>query len=101
MPFRAGRSTGQVNFEMLHPRDKIEQVMARVYGGEMTTTSGGNVSVRALVVGQSVLDVFDRLEVLEATAKALLSASVLGPGQPMPAAAIDELCETFGLKPAP
>jgi L-fuculose-phosphate aldolase len=35
-----------MNFELMHPRDKIEQVMERVYSGEMTTTSGGNVSVR-------------------------------------------------------
>lgn len=51
----------------------------------------------ALVAGESVLDAFDRLEVLEATAKALLSASVLGPVHPMPDAAIDALREAFAL----
>jgi L-fuculose-phosphate aldolase len=35
-----------MNFELLHPRDQITLTMARVYGQEMTTTSGGNISVR-------------------------------------------------------
>lgn len=35
-----------MNFELLHPRDQIELTMARIYGREMTTTSGGNISVR-------------------------------------------------------
>lgn len=32
-------------FHLLHPRDQIVATMERVYGREMTTTSGGNVSV--------------------------------------------------------
>jgi len=35
-----------MNFNLLHPRDQIEQTMARIYSREMTTTSGGNISVR-------------------------------------------------------
>ena len=35
-----------MNFELLHPRDQIELTMARIYGRDMTTTSGGNISVR-------------------------------------------------------
>lgn len=35
-----------MNFALLHPRDQIELAMARIYGREMTTTSGGNISVR-------------------------------------------------------
>lgn len=35
-----------MKFELLHPRDQIEQIMARIYGRDMTTTSGGNISVR-------------------------------------------------------
>ncbi|WP_411827620.1 class II aldolase/adducin family protein [Luteolibacter sp. AS25] len=35
-----------MNFELLHPRDQIQLTMARIYGREMTTTSGGNISVR-------------------------------------------------------
>jgi L-fuculose-phosphate aldolase len=49
----------------------------------------------ALVAGQSVLDAFDRLEVLEATAAAIIRGRVLGPIKPMPAAVIKELLEAF------
>ena len=51
----------------------------------------------ALVVGKSVLDAFDRLEVLEATAEALVLRRPLGPLVPMPAAAIEELRRVFGV----
>ncbi len=33
-------------FSLLHPRDQIVDTMERIYGHNMTTTSGGNVSVR-------------------------------------------------------
>ena len=37
----------QVNtFSFLHPRDQIVAIMERIYMHEMTTTSGGNISVR-------------------------------------------------------
>jgi L-fuculose-phosphate aldolase len=52
----------------------------------------------ALVVGKDVLDAFDRLEVLEATAEALILSRPLGPLVPMPAAALDELRRVFGVK---
>jgi L-fuculose-phosphate aldolase len=32
-------------FSLLHPRDQIVTIMARIYGHDMTTTSGGNISV--------------------------------------------------------
>ena len=51
----------------------------------------------ALVVGRDVLDAFDRLEVLEATAEALVLSQPLGPLVPMPSAAIDELRRVFGV----
>lgn len=35
-----------MNFDLLHPRDQIELTMARIYGRDMTTTSGGNISAR-------------------------------------------------------
>jgi len=35
-----------MSFDLLHPRDQIEQTMARIYSREMTTTSGGNISIR-------------------------------------------------------
>lgn len=48
-----------------------------------------------MVVGNSVLDAFDRLEVLEATAEAMIDSRPLGPLVPMPDAVIDELCRAF------
>jgi len=45
----------------------------------------------ALVVGADVLQAFDRLEVLESTAEALINARALGALAPMPDAAIAEL----------
>lgn len=35
-----------LNFLLLHPRDQIVATMSRIYGHDMTTTSGGNISVR-------------------------------------------------------
>ncbi|MBC8125915.1 MAG: class II aldolase/adducin family protein [Gloeobacteraceae cyanobacterium ES-bin-144] len=35
-----------MNFELLHPRDQIVATMERIYGHDMTTTSGGNISIR-------------------------------------------------------
>jgi L-fuculose-phosphate aldolase len=48
-----------------------------------------------LIAGKDVLDAFDRLEVLESTAEALINARPLGPLAPMPPAAIDELVRAF------
>ncbi len=35
-----------MNFEMLHPADQIVMLMNRIYYNDMTTTSGGNLSIR-------------------------------------------------------
>ena len=35
-----------MTFALLHPRDQIVAIMARIYGHGMTTTSGGNISIR-------------------------------------------------------
>jgi L-fuculose-phosphate aldolase len=35
-----------VKYEYMHPREKIVTIMRRVYGYGMTTTSGGNISIR-------------------------------------------------------
>ncbi len=48
-----------------------------------------------MVVGTSVLDVFDRLEVLESTAEAMINSRVLGPLVPMSDAVIEELKRAF------
>ncbi len=50
-----------------------------------------------LVVGKGVLDVFDRLEVLEATAEAVINASSLGDVAAMPEHVIAELRTAFGI----
>lgn len=50
-----------------------------------------------LVTGGSVLDAFDRLEVLESTAEAVINARAIGDVTPMPPAVIDELRREFKL----
>jgi L-fuculose-phosphate aldolase len=49
----------------------------------------------ALVLGQSILDAFDRLEVLESTAEAVINSRVLGEVRPMNDAVINELVKAF------
>ncbi|MCO8121292.1 class II aldolase/adducin family protein [Stieleria sp. TO1_6] len=51
-----------------------------------------------LVTGSSVLDAFDRLEVLESTAEAVINANAIGKVSVMPKSVIDELCDAFNLK---
>lgn len=48
-----------------------------------------------LVTGVSVLDAFDRLEVLESTAEAVINARTLGPVSSMPESVIAELRSAF------
>jgi L-fuculose-phosphate aldolase len=50
----------------------------------------------ALVLGTSVLDAFDRLEVLEATAEAVINSRAIGEVQRMSDGSIDELVRAFG-----
>lgn len=49
----------------------------------------------ALVLGRSALDAFDRLEVLESTAEAVINSCALGEVTPMNDAVIEELIEVF------
>ncbi len=51
----------------------------------------------AVVIGRDLLEAFDRLEVLEATAEAVLMSRPLGPLVPMPDAALAELRRAFGI----
>lgn len=51
-----------------------------------------------LVTGSSVLDAFDRLEVLESTSEAVINAGALGNVQPMSDAVIDELRAAFNIQ---
>ena len=48
-----------------------------------------------LVTAPTILEAFDRLEVLESTAEALINTRPLGPVTPMPPAVIEELREVF------
>lgn len=52
----------------------------------------------ALIVGRTLLEAFDRLEVLEATAEALQLSRPLGPLVPMPDSALAELRKAFGME---
>lgn len=52
----------------------------------------------ALIVGRTLLEAFDRLEVLEATAEALQLSRPLGPLVPMPESALAELRKAFGME---
>ena len=68
--------------------------------GEVDPESRPVILIRnegALVVGRDLLDAYDRLEVLEATAEALQLSHALGPLVPMPEAALDELRRAFGV----
>ena len=49
----------------------------------------------SLVAGRTVLDAFDRLEVLEATAAAIICSRALGPISAMGPEVIQELLEAF------
>jgi len=51
-----------------------------------------------IITGSSVLDTFDRLEVLESTAEAVINARAIGAVSTMPDSAIEELRAAFGLK---
>lgn len=48
-----------------------------------------------LVTGTSILDTFDRLEVLETTAEAIINSRPIGVVSPMPDSVIEELREAF------
>lgn len=50
-----------------------------------------------LVTGSTILDAFDRLEVLESTAEAVINAGAIGEVSVMSDAVIDELCTKFNL----
>lgn len=54
----------------------------------------------AIVVGESVLGAFDKLEVLECSAEAVLDAQPIGGHVAMSQEIIDELIAAFNLKPA-
>jgi len=74
--------------------------MGRIYRYSITTTSGGNISAhdedgKALVIGRTILDAFDRLELPETTSEAVNNAGFLGNLKSMDDAVVDELIGTF------
>ena len=81
---------------------KIPYAATYASGTEVAAIVGPNHPVAllehngAIVAGRSVLDAFDRLEVLEATASAIVRSRALGDIHPMPDAVIDELIANFG-----
>jgi L-fuculose-phosphate aldolase len=50
-----------------------------------------------VITGKTILDAFDRLEVLESTAEAVIDGMAIGDIATMPKAVIDELCAAFKL----
>jgi L-fuculose-phosphate aldolase len=72
--------------------DDIDHIAATIGPGRPVALlrNGG-----ALVAGRSMLDAFDRLEVLESTAAAILRSRPLGPIHPMSDRIIRELQEAF------
>jgi L-fuculose-phosphate aldolase len=69
------------------------EAVARAVGPKNSVALLENNGV--LVAGRSVLDAFDRLEVLEATAAAIVRSRVLGPINPMSEEVIRELLDNF------
>jgi L-fuculose-phosphate aldolase len=57
-------------------------------------------NIGAVVVGRTPLEAFDRLEVLESTARSLLEARALGEISPMSRAALEALARAFSLEDA-
>jgi L-fuculose-phosphate aldolase len=53
-----------------------------------------------VVTGQNVLDAFDKIEVLDFTAEAILDSQPLGGPVMMTQNVIDDLCKAFNLPPA-
>ena len=71
------------------PGDDVAAVLSMSSPTAILENSG------VIVVGESILDAFDRLEVLESTADAIINASTLGPIRTMDPQAILELEKVF------
>ncbi|MFN7731877.1 MAG: class II aldolase/adducin family protein [Pirellula sp.] len=72
-----------------------EPTLDRLIG--MKTPAGIVENDGVVVVGESILDAFDRLEVLEATAEAIINARCVGEIAPMESEHIAELKRAFGI----
>jgi L-fuculose-phosphate aldolase len=73
------------------PGDSLAASLSSTHPAAMVDNDG------VVVLGSSILDAFDRLEVLESTAEAIINAKAIGEITPMPEAVIDELRTAFGI----
>jgi L-fuculose-phosphate aldolase len=86
------RDVGRVPYGIQHTGDtRIADFVSDVSPAAILENDG------VLVTGSSVLDAFDRLEVLESTAEAVINASTLGEVAAMSDDVIEELGRAFGL----
>lgn len=78
-----------MKFNYLHPKEKVAEVLRRIYSFGMTTTSGGNVSMKdeegniwitpsAVIGGTSLHQAYARFETLEFCAKTETQAMANG-----------------------
>ena len=86
------RDVARVPFGIQHqPNTRIADFVSSASPAAILENDG------VLVTGSSVLDAFDRLEVLESTADAVISACALGEVKTMSDAVIEELKRAFAL----
>jgi len=87
------RDVGRVPYGVQYHNDgKIAEYISDAQPAAILENDG------VLVTGTSVLDAFDRLEVLEATSEAVINATSIGEVSAMPQTVIDELRAAFNLK---
>ena len=87
------RDVGRVPYGVQYQNDgKIAQYISPASPAAILENDG------VLVTGTSVLDAFDRLEVLESTSEAVINAQAIGEVSAMSDAVIDELRAAFNLK---
>jgi L-fuculose-phosphate aldolase len=87
------REVGLLPFETIF--NNHEELAARVSPRHPATVLGNN---GVMVVGSDLLATFDRLEVLECSAEAILDSLPIGGHVPMDAKVIDDICEAFNLE---
>lgn len=84
------RDVGHLPYELQYGQS---EKLARLVSPQQPVWIADNDGV--LVTGSSVLNAFDRLEVLESTAEAVINCRPIGELSPMPDAVIDELNQAF------
>ncbi len=87
------REVGVLPFETVF--NNHEELAARVSSRNPATVLGNN---GVMVVGSDLLATFDRLEVLECSAEAILDSLPIGGHVPMDATVIEDICDAFNLE---